>query len=429
MRKQSNGWTVHRYFLRVPDRRFTSGAGIRSFSGPRPGLRLFNSLTRIFNANAEIGMEHDISPPPSKRKRLISTAATRAAPQSLTVYSWNVNGITPFLQPSLKSYFKPTSSKETDDDVPKASLRDFLRRHDWPTILFLQEVKINPDDKATIQAVERAVKRQPHEPSSDAYKYEAHFCLPSDRHNARGFGRKVYGVCSVVRKDFCDEYVEKIRPVAWDVEGRFLVIETQAKGNLPKLAIINIYAVNGTDHPYKDPETGDTVGTRHDRKLAVHKLLQAECRELQARGFEIILAGDMNIARARIDGHPNLRTFPKQHVTNRADFEARFFAELEKKAVAPDTDATSEHTETEAPGLGMIDTFRHLHPEQNAYTYYPRSKNFGDSCDRVDMIMISKGLASILKEAGMHQTAGQRGTSDHVPLYAHFDFGDTQDEG
>ena len=215
--------------------------------------------------------------------------------------------------------------------------------------------------------------------------------------------------------------------MSWDAEGRILVIETEAFGRIPKLQIFNVYAVNGTDLPYKDSETGIAIGTRHDRKLQVHALLQAECRELEARGFGIILAGDMNIARSRIDGHPNLRTFPNQHCLNRADFEARFFADspVPDQPSLTDTGQPSRAESKEKEGgLEMKDTFRHLHPEQKSYTYYPRTNEFGESCDRVDMIMISETLEETLKEAGIHETPSERGPSDHVPLYAKLNFED-----
>ena len=211
--------------------------------------------------------------------------------------------------------------------------------------------------------------------------------------------------------------------MSWDVEGRVLVIETKAVDKVPKLAIFNIYAVNGTELPYKDPNTGHTSGTRHDGKLRVHALLQAECRELEKTGFGVILAGDMNIARARLDGYPNLRTFPKQHCLNRADFEAKFFASALKRTYSlEDTAKSVEANSANDAGLGMIDTFRHLHPEQKSYTYYPRTKSFGESCDRVDMILISSSLESNLEGAGMHETPSERGPSDHVPLFAELEF-------
>lgn len=277
-------------------------------------------------------------------------------------------------------------------------------------------MKISPDDTATIAAVEKAVRRRSNE-EANAPSYRAHFSLPSDKYNARGFGRKVYGVCSLIREDFYRRSVTAVRPVSWDQEGRFLVIETKATADVPKLAIINVYAVNGTDNPYKDPQTGKPSGTRHDRKLQVHALLQAECRRLEDDGFRCIVAGDLNIARAAVDGFPNLRTVPRQHCVNRADFEARFIS------AGDDAKSTQSAARDKVAGLGMIDTFRHLHPQKRGYTYYPRTKKFGDSCDRVDMILISKGLEPFLQEAGMHETSADRGPSDHVPLYAGLDFG------
>lgn len=378
------------------------------------------------------GNERSITPPPLKRRK-VEVSEHQSTPEvpahssqaAITLYSWNVNGIAPFIQASITSFFN--SPNETSP-AQKASLRDFLRRHDWPTMLFLQEVKIPWGDESTIRAVEKAIQLRKEE-ASDAPEYLARFCLPSDSYNAKGFGGKVYGVCSIVRKDFYDACVTRVRPVEWDSEGRFLVIETEPALGMPKLAYVNIYAVNGTSNPYKDPIDGTIAGTRHDRKLQVHRLLAAECRKLQAQGYSVVLAGDMNIARAKIDGHPNLRTHPHQHSVNRADFETRFFGDTSMSASKQSDNETACAGSTEnanangaISGLGMIDAFRTLHPKQKGYTYYPRTRNFGDSCDRVDMILISGDLETSLVDAGMHSTPAERGPSDHVPLFARLRF-------
>ncbi|KAK6007280.1 hypothetical protein QM012_006288 [Aureobasidium pullulans] len=344
-----------------------------------------------------------VSPPPLKRRRLCDNEIKSAtSPMNTTdkdrlcVYSWNVNGIQPFVQKSITSFFqtKKPSSKQLDTEATAtASLRDFLRRHSWPTILCLQEVKINPNDEATKSAVRQAVKSTKEgEPD-----YEAHFCLPTDPHNARGFGRKVYGVCTIIRKSFVAKHQPIIRSVDWDLEGRIQIVEAED----PKLSIWNIYAVNGTDNPYKDSKTGAVLGTRHDKKLAVHKHILDEAKLLEARGFSVILAGDMNIARARLDGHPNLRTSPQQHVVNRADFNKKFF----------DADE----------GLKAVDTYRHVHGNEKGYTYYPRGRRFGSSCDRVDLIICSRSLEQKIVDAGIFATEKERGPSDHVPLFATFE--------
>ena len=338
-----------------------------------------------------------------------------APPLSLRLFSWNINGISPFIQQPITSFF--SSDKSPQQPRPHASLRDFLRRRGFPTLLFLQEVKISPSDTSSQKAVASAIKRSPSEPETNP-DYVAHFCLPHDKHNATGFGHKVYGVCSIVRKDFADQYVERMRTVDWDAEGRFSIIETRAHADLPKLAIFNVYMVNGTDNPYKDSTTGAVTGTRHDRKLEVHRLLQEEVRRLEHDGYRVIIAGDINIACAPIDGHPNLRTFPHQHVLNRQDFLQRFLndaAESKKNEHPPNVKVDRTLS------LKMVDTFRALHPTTKGYSYYPRGRVFGASCDRVDMIMCSQSLAAKCTEAATLATAADRGPSDHVPIFACFD--------
>jgi len=362
-------------------------------------------------------MDREISPPPLKRRRradatVVEQQIESHTPPTLRLFSWNINGISPFIQQPITSFF--TSDKSSPPQY-QASLRDFLRRQGFPTLLFLQEVKINPSDTASQKAVSGAVRRSPSEPETNP-DYVTHFCLPHGKYNATGFGRKVYGVCSIIRKDFADRYVERMRTVDWDAEGRFSVIETKAHADVPKLAIFNVYMVNGTDNPYKDSATGAVTGTRHNRKLEVHRLLQEEVRGLERDGYRVIVAGDINIACAPIDGHPNLRTFPHQHVLNRQDFLRRFLNDADKTG-----HAFNEVVVNRTHSLSMVDTFRSLHPDTKGYSYYPRGKAFGDSCDRVDMILCSQSLAAKCTEAGMLATAADRGPSDHVPIFACFD--------
>ena len=364
-------------------------------------------------------MDREISPPPLKRRRIAGAPVaeqqkdSHTPPPVLRLFSWNINGISPFIQQPITSFFTSDKSSPTR---PRASLRDFLRRQGFPSLLFLQEVKINPSDIASQKAVSRAVKRGPSEPKTNP-DYVTHFSLPHDKHNATGFGRKIYGVCSIIRKDFADRYVERMRTVDWDAEGRFSVVETKAHVNLPKLAIFNVYMVNGTENPYRDSSTGVVTGTRHERKLEVHRLLQQEVRGLERDGFQVIIEGDINIACAPIDGHPNLRTFPHQHVSNREDFLRRFLGVDEDDE---NERALGEEGDGRTPSLGMVDTFRSLHPDKKGYSYYSRGKAFGVSCDRVDMILCSQSLAAKCSEAGMLATAADRGPSDHVPIFASF---------
>ncbi|KAK4940337.1 hypothetical protein LTR10_019553 [Elasticomyces elasticus] len=325
-----------------------------------------------------------ISPPPLQRKipRLTEhVSSTRAPPADhLRIFSWNVNGVGPLLQKQL--------SFSADSLSP---LRTFLKRHHWPQFLCLQEVKISSKDTGTQRRLQAAANECA---SGGEPTYTIEYSLPRDKHNATGFGGKVHGVATLIRDDFGSRLRATRRP-DWDLEGRVLIHELDMG-----LVVINGYWVNGTLDPYRDPETGRVIGTRHDHKLRFHQWMLDEVLRLERPGLHVILIGDMNIARARIDGHPNLRTSPVQHVQNRADFNAKFF--------------------TDENGLRAIDIFRHQHGDSRKYTYRPRGKNWGESGDRVDLIVVSRSLVDPLDavaDTDICDNAVDRGHSDHVPLW------------
>lgn len=359
-------------------------------------------------------MSREISPPPAKRRRIAKESSEQVARQALSppqplppldknsirVFSWNINSIAPFLQKQITSFFQ--SGKAEEADLPPASLREFLRRHDWPTILLLQEVKIATKDMKTQDAVRAAINSKT-AAQVEGPQYEAHFTLPNDPYNARGMrgNGKVYGVCSILRSDLRTSYHVKVRTVDWDKEGRISVVEIQKDST--KLAIFNIYAVNGTDNPYRNPNTGHTHGTRHDRKLEVHRLLMQECKDLEAKGWHVLLGGDMNVAPSSRDGHPKLRTFPHQHILNREDFHDKI---LEGK-----TGTTL--------GLNGVDVWRKMHGDERRFTWYSRTKLWGTSCDRVDYFVAGRKLwqEGMIVASGIMDSERERGPSDHCPLW------------
>lgn len=367
-----------------------------------------------------MSMNRDISPPPAKRRRTsgpkpaLDTSQQLAAPQplpllthdSIRIFSWNVNGITPFLQKSITSFFSAAESKEGKNNIPPASLRGFLHRHKWPSMLFLQEVKIATKDTKTQDAVKAAINAKVAEEIGEkGPSYEVHFVLPNDPYNARGLrgNGKVYGVCSIFRTDLQNKYQVKHRTVTWDKEGRISVLELISP--FTKLAIFNIYAVNGTENPYRDPETGSVRGTRHDRKIQVHRLLMQECLDLEAAGWDVLLAGDMNVAPDARDGHPKLRTFPPQHSLNRVDFHRRLLEGKDK-----DGNVT---------GLNGVDVWRKMHGDERRYTYYLRGREWGTSCDRVDYAIVGRKVwdKGMVVASGIMDSEKERGPSDHCPIW------------
>lgn len=334
-----------------------------------------------------------ISPPPLQRKKVGECIESAVSPSSasqqkanLVFYSWNVNSIKPLLQKHINF---------TRNAI--YPLRDFLKSHQWPQLLCLQEVKVSRTDEKTQQQVELAANAgsQPGEPT-----YTTEFSLPRDKFNATGFGGKVHGVATLIRDDGYSSSIVTKRP-DWDLEGRVLIHEFQS---LP-LVVINGYWVNGTSNPYRNTETGEIEGTRHDHKLRFHRHMLQACNDIQGSGRSVLLIGDMNIAPARIDGHPNLRVNPVQHVTNRADFNAKFLGSRDNE------------------GFGGIDVFRHVHGNARRYTYHGRGRSWSESCDRVDLIVASRALVTsdAVLNCDICDTPKERGHSDHVPLWISID--------
>lgn len=361
------------------------------------------NLKRKFGSAAR-----EVSPPPIRRKISFAPASessTKANVESprdastFTIFSWNVNGIGPLLQ-------KPLSF----DRSARYPLREFFKRHQWPALLCLQEVKISSKDLATQRAVHVAANAGA---EKDEPEYRVWFSLPRDKYNATGFGGKVHGVATLVRDDVTTHSIDAssydgtdrkavrttTKAVPWDLEGRVLVTLLPDSTTGRKLAVINGYWVNGTESPYRDSATGEITGTRHDHKLRFHSNMLAECRRLEERDYQVVLVGDMNIAPARIDGHPNLRTSPVQHVKNREDFNKKFIG---------------------GEGWG-IDAFRKLHGSQRKYTYHPRRGDWGASCDRVDLVVAARRLmnddAPAVVECDIEDSPEGRGHSDHVPFW------------
>ncbi|KAK0508557.1 hypothetical protein JMJ35_008833 [Cladonia borealis] len=358
-----------------------------------------------------------ISPPPLKRRRLStpppqtypepSTSHTITPPPEhssaklpthLTIYSWNINGIQPFLPPQTTKITNilttPTPSKPPPN---QPSLRACLRRWKWPHILALQEVKIAPTDTKTQSLIRRIINTPldtDDEAASPHHLYDTYFCLPRDKHNATGFGGKIYGVCTLIRRDI-NPAATTTTPVPWDIEGRVLL------STLPhhKTLIYNIYAINGTTNPYRSPTTGQVIGTRHDAKRIFHTHLASSIHSHEAQGWNVIVAGDMNISRTSMDSFPRLR-MGEEHVRNRADFEEKVIR-----------------------GCGMRDVWRMVRGEERKFTYRPRGKRWGEGGDRVDMVLVSRGLEGRVRRVDILDCEEERGGSDHVPLWVEVEVG------
>ncbi|RDL39410.1 uncharacterized protein BP5553_03750 [Venustampulla echinocandica] len=366
----------------------------------------------------------------------------------INILSWNVNGLTHLLHKSMRtitSFFSTTfSRKKRDGELYDSEdermeqeegrrgngippMRGFLKRHHWPHIVCPQEVKIAPSEKERMEkALEKAANFEEDGRGNETVgpKYYVILSLPRDQYNAKGFGGRVHGVCSLVRKDLecCGGIPEKAmeakkrvttKGVEWDLEGRVLITEIinqDSTGDSErrreslvgcwKLEVINGYWPNGTTNPYRSPTTGEISGTRRDFKRSFYKRMLTQVQTYQKDGWHVFLIGDMNIAPQRIDGFPNLR-LGVEHVRNREDFNRKFLSGDNPN------------------GMGGVDTFRWIRGQLKKYSYHgERADQWGMSCDRVDLGIVSRGVVErdALVNADILETVEERGGSDHVPI-------------
>jgi exodeoxyribonuclease-3 len=159
----------------------------------------------------------------------------------------------------------------------------------------------------------------------------------------------------------------------FDMESR--IVQAQ----LGNLVLASVYVPNG--------------GKDYPAKLAFMNRLVAWAKELHERGRELILCGDINIARAEIDVHPRER---KPGLIGQRPEERALFETL-----------LGEH---------LIDVGRKFDPENaNLFTWWPpwrnmRQRNIGW---RLDYVLASRSIAERAQSCVVH---AQFGTSDHAPV-------------
>ncbi|MGE0704848.1 MAG: exodeoxyribonuclease III [Vicinamibacterales bacterium] len=190
-------------------------------------------------------------------------------------------------------------------------------------------------------------------------------------------GRKGYsGVALHVRDTAAAE-----RPLCshppFDYEER--IVTTDVGG----VTIASVYVPNG--------------GKDFDAKMRFLEALDAWVRSIHASGGQLILCGDLNVARADIDVHPK---------------------ERKPKAIGqlPEERALFEHL---LDG-GLVDVGRQVAPGNDMlFTWWPpwrnmRERNIGW---RIDYVLASTALAQTVTSC---EVGTRIGTSDHAPIVAAF---------
>lgn len=260
--------------------------------------------------------------------------------------------------------------------VERGVLAGFAEAMGSPDLLCLQELRVRPQDEALTAAMIAALPG-----------YSCHFSLANDPKNVTFRGGRMYGVATYVKDSLSHELRAYTLP--WDREGRVVVTELEEE----RLAVVNVYAVNGTSKPYWDHELGRFEHDRHVWKRRFVELLREDCcKALRARGHELVLIGDWNVSRTKLDTHPRLRT-EEPHAMARAAFNDVFM-----------------------PSLDLVDAFRELHPGEKKYTWFnPRARHLDAS--RVDFALVSRTLLPRVLEADIDEREEARLGSDHAPLW------------
>jgi exonuclease III len=151
------------------------------------------------------------------------------------------------------------------------------------------------------------------------------------------------------------------------------------------LAIVNVYAVNGTAKAYYDP-AGTVAGDRHEFKRRFQASVMDLGRDL-GRDGGVIMAGDWNVSRTAQDTYPRLRT-EEPHAQARAELNARIAEE------------------------GFVDIWRERHPDARGYTWFNRRARGLDAA-RVDYILVSRDVTRRVRAAEILELLPW---SDHAPL-------------
>jgi exodeoxyribonuclease III len=238
-----------------------------------------------------------------------------------------------------------------------------------PDVLCLQELEMRADDADKIARAHAALRG-----------YDCFLSLPRDRFNVTYRGGRAYGVATYVRS----KLRAKGQVPDWDREGR--VVITSVGG----IAIVNVYLVNGTSRPWFDPETGERAGDRHSFKRALQRLVLDEAAKLG----DVVVVGDFNVSRSKLDVYPRLRT-EEPHATARRQLNER----IEE--------------------LGFVDVFRALHPTAKKYTWFARGAAARGRVDgaRVDYALVSPSLAKRVTEADIDESRANTVGTDHAPLF------------
>ncbi|HEX7624842.1 MAG TPA: exodeoxyribonuclease III [Anaeromyxobacteraceae bacterium] len=231
----------------------------------------------------------------------------------------------------------------------EAQLREFLER-ERPDVLCLQEIKATPAQVPGLLL--------------DPVGYWAYW------HGASAYS----GVALHVRRELAPQKPAFAHP-SFDHECRVVTADLGA------LTVASIYVPNG--------------GKDFAAKMRFLEALESWVVEQHGRGRQLLLCGDLNVAREEVDVHPRER---KVGAIGQRPDERELFGRI--------------------LGRGLVDLGRQLHPGDDAlFTWWApwrnlRQRNIGW---RIDYVLASEALAARVTRC---DSLREVGTSDHAPLVA-----------
>lgn len=299
-----------------------------------------------------------------------SSAVPPSPPGTTKILSWNVETPVPFLELTARKAGPSTEKPASNLSL----LRDLIARHGFPEFVCLQEVRARQTDKEWIASLKAAPNGDGDEP-----QYTTYTSL-----NRATRGQRHFGVVTYVKN--ADD-VAVAREVDWDAEGRVMILEMKSGW-----ALVNVYALNGSEYMWRDAMGRSPPKTRNERKREFNQLLMEECRAMQARGLRLVLVGDFNISLTERDCVPRLRT------------------------EYPHSLARKEFTDMFIPVLNLKDVFRVLHGDQPAFSWFAKGKPQGADAARVDYALVEQPLVDHVVESTYLEDPQERAHSDHAPF-------------
>jgi exodeoxyribonuclease-3 len=247
--------------------------------------------------------------------------------------TWNVNGIR----------------------ARQAQVQDWIAQ-ERPDVVCLQEIKATSDQIPTALC-----------------EMEGYWCY---WHGGKGYS----GVAMQVSQSFAPERPTFSHP-EFDYENRIVTVDVA--GDVGAVTVASVYVPNG--------------GKDFPAKMRFLEGMDAYVAAAQARGRQIALLGDFNVARTERDVHPKER-------------KPRAIGQL------PEERALIERM----LGRGLVDLGRQFDPDNDGlFTWWApwrnmRQRNIGW---RLDYAMVSEALAARATACPVQKDVG---TSDHAPVIASF---------